>query len=100
MSEATTVTAQSAVSLETRLAQFPAQQVVTAQRIVSYREAGGANTEALPLVLLHGIGSGAASGSSQETGAAHHGATAHHTGGLAVKKVHHARPRPHRGHRP
>jgi pimeloyl-ACP methyl ester carboxylesterase len=61
MSEATTVTAQSAVSLETRLAQFPAQQVVTAQRIVSYREAGGADTEALPLVLLHGIGSGPAS---------------------------------------
>jgi len=61
MSENTPVTAPDLVPLETRLAQFPAQQAVTAQHIVSYREAGSAHVDALPLVLLHGIGSGAAS---------------------------------------
>ncbi|WP_144112987.1 alpha/beta fold hydrolase [Paraburkholderia sp. BCC1886] len=49
-------------SLETRLARFPAQQVgLASQRVLSYREAHGADSAALPLVLLHGIGSGAAS---------------------------------------
>jgi pimeloyl-ACP methyl ester carboxylesterase len=62
MSETTTVTANAALTLETRLARFPAQQIAIArQQVVSYREAAGANSETLPLVLLHGIGSGAAS---------------------------------------
>ena len=50
-------------TLEARLARFPAQQIALApQRALSYREAGCADeNDALPLVLLHGIGSGAAS---------------------------------------
>ncbi|MFM0483096.1 alpha/beta fold hydrolase [Paraburkholderia strydomiana] len=50
-------------TLEARLARFPARQIELAnQRVLSYREADGAATnDALPLVLLHGIGSGAAS---------------------------------------
>ncbi|WGS51997.1 alpha/beta hydrolase [Paraburkholderia sp. D15] len=49
--------------LEARVARFPARQVqLASQRVVSYREAdGGSHGDALPLVLLHGIGSGAAS---------------------------------------
>ena len=64
MSAVPSVTADLAAPLEARLARFLAQQTVTAagQR-VGYREAGAAlaNNGALPLVLLHGIGSGAAS---------------------------------------
>lgn len=49
-------------TLEARLARFPAQQIwLASQRAVSYREADSAASDALPLVLLHGIGSGAAS---------------------------------------
>ncbi|MEX3763414.1 alpha/beta fold hydrolase [Paraburkholderia phenoliruptrix] len=55
-------------TLEARLARFPARQIALAQRrTLSYREANGAEDaardadNALPLVLLHGIGSGAAS---------------------------------------
>ncbi|MGY6159203.1 alpha/beta fold hydrolase [Paraburkholderia strydomiana] len=50
-------------TLEARLARFPARQTELAkQRVLSYREAdGAAANDALPLVLLHGIGSGAAS---------------------------------------
>ncbi|CAH2922095.1 MAG: Hydrolase, alpha/beta fold family [uncultured Paraburkholderia sp.] len=58
-------------TLEARLARFPARQIaLAAQRTLSYREANsvegaacaeGAANDALPLVLLHGIGSGAAS---------------------------------------
>jgi len=50
-------------TLEARLARFPARQIELAnQRVLSYREADGvAANDALPLVLLHGIGSGAAS---------------------------------------
>jgi hypothetical protein len=44
------------------------------------------------------VGSGGGSGPSQPAGATGPGTTAHHTGGLAVKKVHHARPRSHHGH--
>ncbi|PQV53842.1 alpha/beta fold hydrolase [Paraburkholderia sp. BL21I4N1] len=52
--------------LEARAARFPAQQIwLASQRAVSYREAECADSQinggALPLVLLHGIGSGAAS---------------------------------------
>lgn len=57
-------TANFAASLEERLARFPAQCVVTAaQQTVGYREAVSnmPTGDALPLVLLHGIGSGAAS---------------------------------------
>lgn len=62
MSAVPSVTADLAAPLEARLARFPAQQIVTtAQQTVSYREAGAANGSVLPLVLLHGIGSGAAS---------------------------------------
>ena len=65
MSAVPSVTADLAASLEARLARFPAQQAVTAAgQTVGYREAqAGAlvNHDALPLVLLHGIGSGAAS---------------------------------------
>ena len=51
-----------AASLEARLACFPARRVEVDARAVGYREAAGAEDEAgLPLVLLHGIGSGAAS---------------------------------------
>lgn len=60
-----TFTADLTAPLETRLARFPAQQIViAAQQSVSYREAdvaAAAENGALPLVLLHGIGSGAAS---------------------------------------
>ncbi|WP_144151064.1 alpha/beta fold hydrolase [Paraburkholderia sp. BCC1885] len=59
------VTADLAVSLEARLARFPLQQAVTAAtQTVGYREArepASVRDEVLPLVLLHGIGSGAAS---------------------------------------
>ncbi|CAB3648170.1 2-succinyl-6-hydroxy-2, 4-cyclohexadiene-1-carboxylate synthase [Paraburkholderia phenoliruptrix] len=55
-------------TLEARLARFPARQIALAQRrTLSYREANRvedaarAADNALPLVLLHGIGSGAAS---------------------------------------
>ncbi|OLL31900.1 alpha/beta hydrolase [Burkholderia sp. SRS-W-2-2016] len=53
-------------ALEARLARYPAQQSsLAAQRVLSYREADcaadRAEDRALPLVLLHGIGSGAAS---------------------------------------
>ena len=65
MSAVPSVTADLAASLEARLARFPAQQAVTAAgQTVGYREAGAGalvNHDALPLVLLHGIGSGAAS---------------------------------------
>ncbi len=62
MSHATTATAHAVLPLETRLARFPAKQVdIAQQHIVSYREADSARGAALPLVLLHGIGSGAAS---------------------------------------
>jgi len=51
-----------AASLEARLAAFPARRVDVGARTIGYREAAGVNCEAaLPLVLLHGIGSGAAS---------------------------------------
>ena len=64
MSVVPSVTADFAAPLEVRLARFPGQQAVTAAgKIVGYREAGTArmSKDALPLVLLHGIGSGAAS---------------------------------------
>lgn len=64
MSAAPSITAGSEASLDTRLARFSAREIVTARRhTVSYREAGNTHTprQALPLVLLHGIGSGAAS---------------------------------------
>ncbi|MGC2037771.1 alpha/beta fold hydrolase [Paraburkholderia caledonica] len=50
-------------TLEARLARFPARQIELAnERVLSHREAdGAAANDALPLVLLHGIGSGAAS---------------------------------------
>lgn len=49
-------------TLEARVARFPAQQLrLASQSEVSYREADSADSSALPLVLLHGIGSGAAS---------------------------------------
>jgi pimeloyl-ACP methyl ester carboxylesterase len=47
-------------SFEARLAAFPMQRA--SSRSIGYREAGAADAaDALPLVLLHGIGSGAAS---------------------------------------
>jgi pimeloyl-ACP methyl ester carboxylesterase len=64
MSAVPSVTADLAARLEARLARFPAQQaVVAAGRTVGYRETGNAyvSHDTLPLVLLHGIGSGAAS---------------------------------------
>lgn len=55
-------TASSAAALETRLARFALRDVRAGEARVSYREAAGkSGKEALPLVLLHGIGSGAAS---------------------------------------
>jgi pimeloyl-ACP methyl ester carboxylesterase len=66
MSAVPTATADQHASLEARAAGFPAQQIwLASQRAVSYRQAECADSEsrrsALPLVLLHGIGSGAAS---------------------------------------
>lgn len=62
MSAVPSATADQHASLEARLARFPAQQIwLASQRAVSYREADSAGGNALPLVLLHGIGSGAAS---------------------------------------
>ncbi|ALL68066.1 putative hydrolase [Paraburkholderia caribensis MBA4] len=62
MPAALPVTADRNATLETRLSHFPAQRIAIAlQRAIGYREAGAAHADALPLVLLHGIGSGAAS---------------------------------------
>jgi len=61
MSAALPITAEKTVTLETRLSHFPAQRAVTSESVIGYREAGAAHDRALPLVLLHGIGSGAAS---------------------------------------
>lgn len=62
MSAVPSATAARHAALEARLARFPAQQVsLASQRALSYREAASADSDALPLVLLHGIGSGAAS---------------------------------------
>jgi pimeloyl-ACP methyl ester carboxylesterase len=55
-------TASSAATFETRLARFALQSARAGEASVSYREAvGEGSEETLPLVLLHGIGSGAAS---------------------------------------
>jgi pimeloyl-ACP methyl ester carboxylesterase len=43
------------------LARFPEQCVDTAQRTIGYRKAGVRHLRTLPIVVLHGIGSGAAS---------------------------------------
>jgi pimeloyl-ACP methyl ester carboxylesterase len=62
MSAVPSATADQNATLEARLARFPAQQIwLASQRAVSYRDVDSAESEALPLVLLHGIGSGAAS---------------------------------------
>lgn len=65
MSAVPSVAADSRSTLQARLARFPARRIALAsQRVVGYREAhdaGRAAHDALPLVLLHGIGSGAAS---------------------------------------
>lgn len=65
MHEAMNSAASSAATLETRLARFALRAARAGEARVSYREASGATKaggkEALPLVLLHGIGSGAAS---------------------------------------
>jgi pimeloyl-ACP methyl ester carboxylesterase len=62
MSAVPTVNADRHAALEARLARYPAQQAsLAARRVLSYREADSAGRDALPLVLLHGIGSGAAS---------------------------------------
>ena len=62
MSAALPVTVDRTVTLETRLSHFPARRIAIApQCAIGYREAGAGHADALPLVLLHGIGSGAAS---------------------------------------
>ena len=62
MNEAIDTAASSAAALETRLARFALREARAGEARVSYREAAGeSGKEALPLVLLHGIGSGAAS---------------------------------------
>ncbi|WP_233852164.1 alpha/beta fold hydrolase [Paraburkholderia sp. HD33-4] len=62
MSAVPTVNADQHAALEARLARYPAQQSsLAAQRVLGYREVDRAGRDALPLVLLHGIGSGAAS---------------------------------------
>lgn len=62
MNQAIDPAASSAAALETRLARFALRDVRAGEARVSYREAAGKRgKEALPLVLLHGIGSGAAS---------------------------------------
>jgi pimeloyl-ACP methyl ester carboxylesterase len=62
MNEAINTVDSPATTLQARLARFALREVCAGEARVSYREAqavGG--TEAVPLVLLHGIGSGAAS---------------------------------------
>ena len=62
MSAVPSAQADQQAALEARLASYPAQQrSLAAQRVLSYREVDRAGHAALPLVLLHGIGSGAAS---------------------------------------
>ncbi|MBB3260676.1 pimeloyl-ACP methyl ester carboxylesterase [Paraburkholderia bannensis] len=64
MNEAIDIHASSAATLDTRLARFALREVRAGEACVSYREAAAQEAngnEALPLVLLHGIGSGAAS---------------------------------------
>ncbi|WP_345815678.1 alpha/beta fold hydrolase [Paraburkholderia sp. PREW-6R] len=62
MSAVQSITAGQNATLEARLSRFPAREIrLASQRTVGYREAGGTQKDALPLVLLHGIGSGAAS---------------------------------------
>ncbi|WP_321815363.1 MULTISPECIES: alpha/beta hydrolase [unclassified Paraburkholderia] len=64
MNEAIDLHASSAATLDTRLARFALRDVRAGEACVSYREASAdtaSGNEALPLVLLHGIGSGAAS---------------------------------------
>lgn len=64
MNQAIDLHASSAATLDTRLARFALRDVRAGEACVSYREAAAQSTngnEALPLVLLHGIGSGAAS---------------------------------------
>jgi len=55
------------------LVRFPEQRVDTAQRTIGYRKAGDTHLRTMPIVMLHGIGSGSASWVRQmETlGAAH-----------------------------
>jgi pimeloyl-ACP methyl ester carboxylesterase len=43
------------------LVRFPEQRVDTAQRTIGYRKAGATHLRTMPIVMLHGIGSGAAS---------------------------------------
>ncbi|WP_043289106.1 alpha/beta fold hydrolase [Paraburkholderia oxyphila] len=62
MNEAIDTAVSSAAALETRLARFALREARAGEACVSYREAAGeSGKEALPLMLLHGIGSGAAS---------------------------------------
>lgn len=62
MSVVPSATVDQNATLEARLARFPAQQIwLASQRAVSYRDVDSAGSDVLPLVLLHGIGSGAAS---------------------------------------
>jgi pimeloyl-ACP methyl ester carboxylesterase len=62
MSAALPVTADRNATLETRLSHFPARRIeIAPQRAIGYRAAGDDLADTLPLVLLHGIGSGAAS---------------------------------------
>ncbi|MDR3097590.1 MAG: alpha/beta fold hydrolase, partial [Paraburkholderia sp.] len=62
MNEAIGTAASSAAALEARLARFALRDARVGEARVSYREAGSeSGKEARPLVLLHGIGSGAAS---------------------------------------
>jgi pimeloyl-ACP methyl ester carboxylesterase len=62
MSAVPSTTVDQNATLEARLGRFPAQQIwLVSQRAVSYRDVDSAESAALPLVLLHGIGSGAAS---------------------------------------
>ena len=61
MSLATVTAAISAASLEARAAAFVSREVRFVQHVVSFREAGESRAHTLPVVLLHGIGSGAAS---------------------------------------
>jgi len=53
--------ASAGLTLAQRLERFPGQRIATARHTVAYREAGASHLDAVPVVLLHGIGSGAAS---------------------------------------
>ena len=79
------------------LASFPEARIDTAHRTIGYREAGATYLRTLPVVLLHGIGSGAASWVRQRNRLTRRGACSHGMRrGTAHRRRFHQRRRLHR----